>query len=273
MAVGSFRLRPLGVGDLLDETIQLYRRHYALFIAIAAWVFVPLGIVQLLQQLVLLGTRDLVLSGLVALLPAPILWVGSFAMGLAMTYAVSEVYLGHDPAVGRAYSRGFRRFWGALGLSILVGLALILLSITILGIPVAIYFGVGWSLAIPVLLLEGADIGKAMGRSRSLVKGSWWRILGILVLLGVIMWVVQFAFSFVAGLFGALLPRESIGSSVVTVLASTVGELVSAPIWTAGIVLLYYDLRVRKEGFDLELLAQAMRGGGPEGGGPQAALE
>ena len=40
-----------------------------------------------------------------------------------------------------------------------------------------------------------------------------------------------------------------------------------------GLVPLYYDLRIRKEGFDLELLAQAMEGRGPEEGVPQAALE
>lgn len=273
MAVGSSRLRPLGTGDLLDETIRLYRRNFALFVAISAWVFVPLGIVQLLQQLVLRGTRDLTMVFLVSLLPAPFFMVGMVVMGLAITYAVSELYLGREPSVGRSYSRGFRRFWGVIGLSILVGLALGLMSITVVGIPFAIYFGVGWSLSIPVLLLEGVGIRKAMGRSRSLVKGHWWRVVGILSLISIIMTVIQFAIGFIFGFAGFLLPKEPFISAVVSVLTNVISELAASPIMTAGVVLLYYDLRVRKEGFDLELLAQALEGKGSEGSGLQAVTE
>ncbi len=273
MAHDTFRLRPLGVGDLLDETVRLYRRHFALFVGIAACVFIPAGLVGFVQQLALLGGQTPVMVGLFSLLPAPVLGLANLAMSLAMIYAVSELYLGRNPTIGRAYSGGFRRFGGALGLSLLAGLALGLLAITILGIPVAVYFGVCWSVALPALLLEGVGIRRAMGRSRGLVKGGWWRVLGIVILIGIIQFVIQWFFSFLGTLLGIFASGDLTVYAAASTIAGTIGQIAGSPILYCGLVLLYYDLRIRKEGFDLELLAQAMEGRGPEEGVPQAALE
>ncbi len=99
VAHDTFRLRPLGVGDLLDETVRLYRRHFALFVGIAACVFIPAGLVGFVQQLALLGGQNPAMVGLFSLLPAPILGLANLAMSLAMIYAVSESS-GSSPSSG-----------------------------------------------------------------------------------------------------------------------------------------------------------------------------
>lgn len=268
MSQATFRLRPLGVGDLLDETVQLYRRHFLLFIGIGALLLVPLAVLQLLSQLILSDVRDFAVLMAASAVSTLVSGLAYVAMLLAMTYAVSEVYLGRRPTVRTAYAGGLKRLGAAIGLSILVFLGLALIAITLLGIPVAIYFGTAWALSLQALLLEGLGIRRAMGRSRSLVRGSWWRVLGITLLLSILVAVIQMAFSLPGGILqGVAQFSNPSGSgtafalaSVISALMGTAAQVIAGPIWYCGLVLLYYDLRIRKEGFDLELLAQGMEG-------------
>ena len=260
----AFRIRPLGVGDLLDEMISLYRRHFLLLIGIGAVLLVPLAVLQLLYQLALFFGDYLWLVGAISLLYSVVFLVAYLAILLATTHAVSEIYLGRRPKVRGAYAAGMRRFGGALVLSLLVSLALILMAVTIVGIPAAIYFGVSWLLAPQVLLLEDLGVRKAVGRSRALVSGSWWRVAGIGVLIFLLEAVIQMVFSLPQTILqgvAVLSDPSGMGLAVATVLGVLIGtasQVIAGPIWFCGLVLLYYDLRVRREGFDLELRAREM---------------
>jgi Membrane domain of glycerophosphoryl diester phosphodiesterase len=204
--------------------------------------------------------------------------------------------LGHKISIGQAWTVS-RAFW-VLVVSVLVilitlaspfllalivvGLALAKISaaaaiIGVLGgialVPLTIWISVSLSLSIPVVVLEGVDPITAVRRSWRLVRGSWWRVFGILLLTGLIVFIValviQVPFTIAGavaaghsggGSFLAGLGTASAAPSALAIVISTVGGIVgtvcSRPVAAGVTVLLYADMRMRKEGMDL-LLQQA----------------
>jgi len=130
-------LRPMGVGDILDETIRLYRQNFRTFVAIAAAPLVPLIILQMIQAAIAgpplpgqqMPGRDIfdygssIVLGILGLLCYVVIEA-------ALTQAISERYLGHQPTVGGAYDVAAACLWRLLRASIRVALLLGLLTVT-----------------------------------------------------------------------------------------------------------------------------------------------
>ncbi|MFJ4198017.1 glycerophosphoryl diester phosphodiesterase membrane domain-containing protein [Streptomyces sviceus] len=149
------------------------------------------------------------------------------------------------------------------------GIALAILGILGAGV-VALWLMIRFSLASPALMLEKQSIVKSMSRSTKLVRGSWWRVLGIQLLAGIIANIVAaivvIPFTFLA----AALSGEGVGGFVngstgdlgwtfliISGIGSVIGSMITFPI-TAGVtVLLYIDQRIRREALDLELARAA----------------
>ena len=142
----------------------------------------------------------------------------------------------------------------------------------VIGVPVAlaatalaVYLYVGFSLAPTVLVLERAGIRESLRRSRVLVRRSWWRLFGILLLTAVITATVAAVVQLPLAAIGALISFTG-GRSVLALLVATqigagLAQVLVAP-FAAGIRgLLYVDQRMRKEGLDLTLQARAAGGG------------
>jgi hypothetical protein len=134
-----------------------------------------------------------------------------------------------------------------------------------------IWIWIRLSLAVPAVVLEGAGPVMALRRSWQLVQGSWWRVFGIslvaLLVVALIGVVLQVPFIIVRSLVGGgsgftsvLSPGTTVAVAVPSVLGlaiGAIGSIIAAtctrPI-TAGVtVLLYTDMRMRKEGLDLAL--------------------
>jgi hypothetical protein len=134
------------------------------------------------------------------------------------------------------------------GLGVLAGLCLLVLP--------GIWLAVSWAIAVPVLLAEGARGSKALGRSYRLVKGRWWGTLAVLVLAALLVGIVSAG---IATLLSALsldpTGHSALVDFVLRVISGTVSSLIATPFTAALTVALYIDLRVRKEGFDVQLLA------------------
>jgi predicted Abi (CAAX) family protease len=105
--------------------------------------------------------------------------------------------------------------------------------------------------------MMGEDLGpiRGLGRSWNLVRGQWWRTFGILLLVVIMQSVIGYALGFLFGLIAVAVTSGDVQLAVVAVGSTILGALVS-PITTIAVVLLYFDLRVRKEGLDLDQLAQ-----------------
>ena len=261
------RLRPLEVGDLLDETFRIYRRHFLLFAGISVILAIPSAGLQgysffaifnylfsssnagqlpdfntLLPSLVVLG-----IGYLVSLLLAP------FAYG-AVIYAACESALGHPVTAVGALRAVLRRYFAILGYVLLIGLMGILVCL----LPLWIWIWVGWVAVLPVMFVENAGLGAAMGRSWRLVEGRWWRTFLILLLIVILWYFARVALEAFIGLANTLISVVAT-SYVALAVAQGAAIIVSAlvnPVVQIAIVLIYFDLRVRREALDLFQLAQ-----------------
>jgi hypothetical protein len=259
------RLRPLEIGDLLDETFRMYRRHFVLFAGISAIVSVPVaGLYGYLSftlfgnvldqagtgQPLQLSTETLVSALLVA---AASLLLVPFSYG-AVTYAVCESAQGH-PVTAWEVVRGVgSKYFQIFGYALIIALMAVVFCL----LPLWIWIWVGWVVVIPVMFIEKTGLIPAMGRSWRLLQGNWWRTFLILLLVFILVYVVQTALG--AFVLGAQLLVEIVISSLVTTWIFAAASIVVAslvnPILQIAIVLIYFDLRVRREGLDLFQLAQ-----------------
>lgn len=262
------RLRVLSAGDIIDEAIGLYRRNFRLFLSIGAVVLIPIGVIQLVLALLARDSTSnvLVISSALWLLLSLFFSMLSYVIIIsAMAIAASDRWLDRPMTVRDAFGRIGDRIIPLIGLILLYGAVIAGLSITIVGFPFAIYLLIAWLLSIQVLLVEGVGIRAALSRSRFLVAGHWWRVVGIVVLLAIIQAVISAFFSLPAQIlgFGSLFSDPTfadVSQLVVAVdaVSSTIGQIIVGPIAYCTYTLLYYDLRVRKEGLDIEYAARSL---------------
>jgi hypothetical protein len=245
--------RPMGIGEILSAAFQLYRRHWRTLLAIAAVVVVPFTLLQYLigdqvrtrgeetanGVVVETATWAVGIAGLVAALAGVVMFL---VLTGAITRAVAAEVAGEDPSVEQSYRFGFHRFWSVLLVSVLVGLATI--GGLILFIIPGIYIGVRLAVSIEALVVEGRRGTEAMGRSWELVGGHWWHAFGTLVVAGLLTGVVN---ALITAPFGNT-------SWFVQAIAAAVATVVTLPYGVLVGVLLYLDLRARKENLNLERL-------------------
>jgi len=262
------RLRPLEIGDLLDETFRMYRRHFVLFAGISVLLSIPEAALSGYGYFALFNivptragaTPDLaaLTSALVTLAIAGVIFLAllPFSVG-AVTYAACESALGRPVSPGGILRGISRRYFQLLGFWLLVG---VMLYVGFCLIPLWIWIWVSWISVMPVMFVENASLGAAMGRSWRLVEGRWWRTFLIVLLIGILFTVVQTALSaFVA--LGEFLLTIVLSPFLVLAISQATGTLVSGlvnPVFQIAIVLVYFDLRVRREALDLFQLAQRL---------------
>ena len=270
-------LRPLGIGEILDASIKLCLRNARQLAKVVLVVVLP---VQAIAVIVTASTTpDDLPVGLEGLFRDPtqqreldiqasefaIFGAGQLAVGLltilgallataACFKAISAAYLGQEPQWRESIRFALRLVPSLLWITLLAILLIIPAFIALI-IP-AIYLGVAWQLAVPALLAEDVRGRRALGRSFRLVRGRWWPTFGAIFLGALIAGIVA---SILQGLIVAVVAvgiEDQLANIVAGGIAGVVGGLITTPLQAAIVALVYFDLRVRKEGFDLELLAQ-----------------
>lgn len=235
-----------------------------------------------------------------------------YAMALgASTYALSEVYLGRTTTIRESYRVVGHRIWrllhvifsilfrsfGLFGLggillvfmiaavaplfrslpwvAVLVGL-IALLGMLISGILVVIFL-VRYSVAVPALVLEGLTAGQAIKRSVALTKGYLWRLLLVAILMTLIRMTLvslcQAPFSVAALLLMTKGGRPGLWLTIPSLLVGGVAGAATAPLLMISFAIAYYDLRVRKEGFDLQLMMSNLTETAPPGATAQGQMK
>jgi membrane-anchored glycerophosphoryl diester phosphodiesterase (GDPDase) len=269
------RLRPLSFGELLDEVFRVYRRHFWLFVSIALLLALPSLVLQIVSgQADQVGFSASLISGaagggsgqdarppdlnlpafglqyLLAIALVP------FAEG-AIALAAIDTALGRPVTLGSCFRSVLRRYWALLGVALL-GVVLLPLFFCL---PVFVWILVRWSMAVPALLAERRGPVQAIQRSWELTRDSWWRLFGILLVVGLMQLVLNSLLG-AAGLpIAILIPFVSnLVRGAVAVTVSTLGTALVTPILYLCLVLLYFDLRIRKESFDLDQLAAQVSG-------------
>jgi hypothetical protein len=279
-------LRPLRLGELLDRAIRLYRANFLTFIGIIAVVYVPLMVLQtaastLMSSSLLTGfsTAEEIVSNSaywIGVISTLILSLVQFVLvqGIAtgaLTRAVADNYLGRKTSILDAY-RGIGPAWLRLvGALLFLGLLLFALFIWWLVVPcVGWLTGLGMILFMvaavnplvpPVIVLEGQGVIDSVKRAWSLARRRFWQVLGYVLVLSLFSLIVV---NGPAAIVNVLLVQafQSFGdptlqlvlTSIIQGLVSLVFVLIYYPLQMAAFTLIYFDVRVRTEGFDLALL-------------------
>lgn len=284
-------LRPLGVGELLDVALKIVWRNAGTLVRVVIFVVLPVQVVTALlaasaspsslntqsgrfgagQAFNSSDAKALVGYGVVSVVLS---FISSSLASGACFRAIASAYLGERTSWKSSLAYALKHLhsimWISFLSSLLAGLALIACIIP------GVYLWTTFAVAVPALLTEGVRGSKALGRSRALVKGFWWRVFGVVVL--------GYLLSSILGgaIQGAVVAVSTVQSGqatvvgvVVNIVAGTLSSVVTTPFVAAFVTVLYFDLRVRKEAFDLQLLAQRIGVDPPAGAllAPAAPLE
>jgi hypothetical protein len=287
-------IREMQFGEILDGTFSIYRRHFGLFMKLSMIVlWLPMALWTYLQVrytgnnamefAILFQERPLVVGGVI-LLMLLILMVASLLMTAGSIRIIADSYLGHEPELGPALRLAAGKIvplvFVSLGKYLLLALiyivgvtvfALLVMAANLAGVGVAILVGIvggvglawflifvacGYGLTTPAVVLEDLSSSfDSFGRSWDLTRGFKLKLLGLVLVTALIA-------AFLPGLvvlslqFVILTAAPSL-QPLLVVLASFL-KIVLAPVIPCALTLLYYDLRVRREAFDLQILSQQL---------------
>ncbi len=284
----------MGVGEILDAAINLCRLRWRALAGIGAFVLVPWSLLQ--QGVVgIVGGATLVPSASHSVPPAipsgaailhtlsrtifaigglsliHFLVISPFVVG-AFARATADIYLGGEPTVRGTYRFAVSRLPSIMLVIVLVALiegvsvavllgpggffppillvtvpALVVLSLLIL---VRLQFGT------TLVVVEGTRGRRALRRSWNLTRRRFWKILGTILVGGILSSAVGatvgIPFTILASLLGGGWFTEGVGTAISAVLTTPFVSMLP--------VLLYFDARIRTEGFDLAVMAQELAG-------------
>ena len=244
----------MSFGEILDMGFRILKNHFVLLVGLEAIVSVP----PIVVSNYLTGGSDVpdpftLLTGMLPLLLA-LLILQPIIMA-AITHAISESYLSRSVTFGGALRFALTIVLPLLGTWILTSL-IVMVGFVFFVIP-GLFLLLMFVVLTPVMVTEGVFGFAAMERSWSLMKGNLLRALGLLIVTG----ILSSALTAGVGMLAGFIPL--IGSVV-----AGIAQAAASAFGTAALVVLYFDIRCRKEAFDLEHLAsQVESDGGVRPGG------
>jgi len=272
----QWELRPLSLGEILDRTFSLYRQNFLLFVGIMAiphLLTLGLNLAQVLLVRPTANTAGVVVRhapniqgasasggflafGLIGALVGVIISLIAYLFSQGGTiYAVSDLYLGRPTTIGASLQRMWGRLLNLFGVSVLNGLAI--LGATLFLIIPGIYVACRLITCLPAALLEDLGARESLSRSFALTKDNAGRAFGIYVIYLVMLYAIIMVFTFPSLFLTAMLAKDPsmawISLALVQAGTFVAGTLVG-PFFLIATSVFYYDLRVRKEAFDLQMM-------------------
>lgn len=255
-------LRELSVGELLDKAFRLYRMQFLPLLGITAVILIPGMLLQILiAALWKSGPTINLFQNFYLIFSNPL-------MQGALVIAISHVYLAKSFTIKQAFSLGSKKYNSTFGSALLKGLAIgspaaLLIACSLSGLflsiigfvayfAVAIYLSNRWSISVETVVLENKGASDGLQRSWNLTEKHFWRVLGTSTAAGLIVFLATLIPTYSLNYLTKWL---SIPVTQALVLSSVSSQFILAlvtPFSTAVSVLIYYDLRIRREAFDLE---------------------
>jgi hypothetical protein len=253
------------LGQILSQAFDIYRANAAKLLTIVAVVVVPLSLIsaiftgvifepeletrtgQVVVSVDELGRSFLgylfvgAIGGLIAVLIAAVLQA-------ATARAAALAVIGDPVEVQTSYRYGFRRLGSVILISLLVGV-IVAVGFLLLIVP-GIIFLVFLSVSIPALIVEDRRGTGALGRSWNLVQGEFWHAFAVVFVAAILVGIVS-------GIIGSIGGREWVIRWIFTAIA----QILTAPYAALVSILLYVDLRARKEALSAATLRQELASG------------
>jgi hypothetical protein len=302
-------MRPLGIGEILDTAINIFTRNFLTFVKIVALLAVPVQIVTVIvlastvnDPHAISGTftsggtttsqpiaRDDLAAYVGGITTVTVFQFVLTVLATAACFkAVSDAYLGNKPDWRSSLGFAARRLHSALWIYVLTILAVfipavVLVAVAFVASPVlgvlvtiavalaAIWVYYAFAVGIPVMLFEGVKGRRALSRSFRLVRGRWWATFGALLVATILSYIVAGILAAAVGALSETSVGDSIlGAALLRGVSGAIGQIFTTPALAAVTAIVYYDLRVRKEGFDLQLMAERLGVVPPPGAGQGA---
>ncbi len=291
-------LRPMEFGEVLDGALTVFRRHFGLFLKLSLavmWLSIAVGLYIRLRYLNFDGaqTPDQVIGALQGqFVPAAIwgaVWLLLYGAGMLLLTAgsirvISDSLLGREPQLGEALALGASKivplFLVGFGKWLLIFLVAIV-SVVVLSVVAAagrgagagivglvfllgmvgtfwlvLFITCGYIVTTPVVVLESLPSAfDSFGRSWELTRGVKLRMLGLVIVAYLVAGLLP---ALVVEAVGALVLELIPGAAVAWSVVPSIVSVMLTPIVPCVLTLAYYDRRVRREGFDLQLLSEQL---------------
>jgi hypothetical protein len=249
------------VRELLEDTYAIYGKNFLVLLAITATLYALYSGIAIVADLGLgysagMATPTYDIAAAISTISAGLayIWIVMLASTIlipvadgALICGTAQYAMSGKIEYGRAYKQALRRYGTLVLTTLLQGLALLLLTITVIGIPAAIYFAVRWAFVYQAVVIEGYGVAEAFSRSSALVKTNWWRVFGLMLLWVVILVALTSAIEF---------PLSS--QPVLSEVLLFVVNLFLMPLIIIYTTLIFVDLRGQNEEFNPEILAEEM---------------
>lgn len=209
-------------------------------------------------------------------------YLAGIYLSVGGTWLVHKHLHGEPQKLAAIFRGSWRFFWRALGASLMRGLVYLGLWASLIGITVvlaifthqvwmtvvawligaaaAVFIAIRWSLADQAIVVEGLGVFASLGRSFRLTAGRFWATFGRLLLYGLIVTAISAAMTTATSLLNTLV--IAIHSTALIVALQGLQSLINAllrPLGWIAVTLIYFDLRIRKEGYDLEQKAKSLQ--------------
>ena len=280
---GVIPLRPLSLSDIFNGAVGYVRAYPKPTLGLTAAIVVITSVIGVFARLAATRANGDVASAAGVVAAATTTVLANTLLSGMLTVIVARAVRGLPITIGEAWQRVRGRLAALVGLTLLEFTAmaalgfvavLALLSLArngglavaaLIGIPVVLgliavvaYLYGTLALAPVAIVLERKSVTQSVRRSFTLSNNRFWRIIGTLLLAGLVTTLVSAAVSIPFDVVGALLsagsgPKPTVATTAMAAIGQGVGQIVTAPFVAGVVTLLYVDSRIRTEAFDFTL--------------------
>ena len=253
-------------GEIVRDSLRIYRDYFGPLLLIYALPVLPVMLLSVYANV----AGDPIAEIVVGILD---ILVAAFPYG-AVTIAVADICLGNRPSLGSSYGGMLRSFWRYLGtyalymamvivgifLAAAIGAALWFAAHPVLGVVAGVLaFGLTlmvtfrYMFACQICVIERRGPIQSLRRSRHLIRGMFWRTVGLASAMLCMVYLLLFTAGVVWGVASLMMPPDA-NQALLEDLFVRLLTIAVTPVLLICFVLLYYDLRVRKENYDSSAL-------------------
>ena len=277
-------MRPLTIGEILDQAFRLYRKNFLTFLGIVALIYIPFSPLNALLSYFMTASLTnrapspfLPIQYWISFIGTMILAVTQFmVVGVALSRAIAMTYAGHSISVTDAFRQMGKTWFRVPGvvaiyfiLTLLAGIWMLIPCVGWLsGLGILLYLGIAiMPLLAPIMSLEKQGALATFRRAWDLARARFWWLVGFVLLLTILSWIIVNGPVILVSSVLNLILESQIGTGAQTVwtvivqaLVQVIGSVLYLPLQMGAMTVLYFDLRVRFEGLDIALQASADSG-------------